>query len=198
MSSISIQTFTGKSILPYLLELARLRIEVFREFPYLYEGSLEYEEKYVKTYSEAENSLFVLAFDGQEVIGASTGIPMLEADSDTQQAFLQHPDFELKDIFYFGESVLRSSYRGQGIGKRFFTEREAFARKIGSSYTTFCAVERSANHPQRPASYRPLDTFWQQQGYEKRPDLYSFYSWKEIQETAESPKKMVFWVKKLV
>ena len=38
-------------------ELAALRIEVFRDFPYLYEGSLEYEKEYLNTYSQSADSM---------------------------------------------------------------------------------------------------------------------------------------------
>ena len=31
-------------------DLARLRIEVFRDFPYLYEGDLDYERQYLSTF----------------------------------------------------------------------------------------------------------------------------------------------------
>jgi hypothetical protein len=39
----------GREIEPYLQEIAGLRITVFREFPYLYEGDLEYEMAYLRT-----------------------------------------------------------------------------------------------------------------------------------------------------
>lgn len=34
----------GKDIAPLIPRLAELRIKVFHDFPYLYEGSLEYEK----------------------------------------------------------------------------------------------------------------------------------------------------------
>ncbi len=48
-------------------------IEVFRAFPYLYEGSAEYERKYLSTYARSPGSIFVLAFDGDEVVGGRDG-----------------------------------------------------------------------------------------------------------------------------
>ena len=41
--NISVKRFSGTEAQPYLPDLARLRIEVFREFPYLYDGNLDYE-----------------------------------------------------------------------------------------------------------------------------------------------------------
>lgn len=42
MDEIRITTHTGNAARPFLDEIARLRIAIFREFPYLYEGSLDY------------------------------------------------------------------------------------------------------------------------------------------------------------
>ncbi|HAO32021.1 MAG TPA: GNAT family N-acetyltransferase, partial [Candidatus Competibacteraceae bacterium] len=42
-------------------------------------------------------------------------------------------------IFYYGESVLLPDYRGLGLGKRFFEEREAHVRALGRFETVcFC------------------------------------------------------------
>lgn len=35
---------SGTDLIPYIPELARLRIQVFRDFPYLYDGTLDYEK----------------------------------------------------------------------------------------------------------------------------------------------------------
>jgi len=194
--SLTIKTFSGQAIEPFIEDVARLRIEIFRAFPYLYDGSFDYEEQYLRTYSQSANSLFVLVFDGERVVGASTGVPMEKADSAMQEPFLQQ-HYPVEQIFYFGESVLLSRYRGRGIGKQFFEKREAFARALDSQFTAFCAVERPTDHPLRPAGYRPLDGFWQKQGYEKQKELFTFYEWKDINEEQERAKKMVFWLKAL-
>ncbi|HBF93820.1 MAG TPA: GNAT family N-acetyltransferase, partial [Marinobacter adhaerens] len=43
--AVSIRRLSGDQIKPYLDDLARLRIEVFRHFPYLYDGDMDYERK---------------------------------------------------------------------------------------------------------------------------------------------------------
>ncbi|HRQ91226.1 MAG TPA: GNAT family N-acetyltransferase, partial [Bacteroidia bacterium] len=40
----------GDTLRPHLRELGGLRIAVFREYPYLYDGDLDYEERYLETY----------------------------------------------------------------------------------------------------------------------------------------------------
>ncbi len=95
--------------------------------------------------------------------------------------------------------MLDSAYRGLGIGVRFFVEREAHARRLGGmALSAFCAVERPTDHPRRPVDYQPPDGFWNRRGYARHPELQTEFSWKEIDEDSESPKRMVFWLKRLV
>lgn len=191
---IRLENFHGAALEPHIDSLGALRIAVFREYPYLYDGSLEYERDYLQTYLRSSGSLVVLAFDDDCVIGATTCLPMLDEGPEFQEAFVK-AGYDLSSICYFGESILLPEYRGHGIGKEFFLRREAHVGTLGSKLSTFCAVDRPTQHPLRPASYRPLDSFWLSQGYTKRPELQATFVWKEIGEEAESPKTLTFWTK---
>ena len=185
----------GDALTPWLDGLGKLRIAVFREYPYLYDGSLEYEREYLKTYAKSPRSLVVLVTDAKnEVVGATTCIPLSDEGPEFQEPFLK-AGWSVNDVCYFGESILLPQLRGRGIGKEFFKRREAHAQKHGFKWTAFCAVDRSADHPMRPAGYRPLDEFWISQGYTKQPALKATFVWKEIGEAAESPKTLTFWTK---
>lgn len=189
-----IRLLTGREVSPWLDDVARLRIEVFRAFPYLYDGDLDYERRYLATYAESPHSLFVLAVADGRVVGASTGVPLSDTEAEFQAPFIEQ-GIALDSVFYFGESVLQQAQRGSGLGHRFFDEREKFARALGKTVTAFCAVERPTDHPLKPADYTPLDTFWQKRGYTRQPQMRSLYSWQDINETAETGKPMVFWLK---
>ena len=130
MSAIRLERVTGARLQELLPELARLRIAVFRAFPYLYDGSLDYEQRYLRTYAEAAGSVIVGAFDGDTVVGASTGLPLAREPSSLTGPFVEH-GFDVATVFYFGESVLLPDYRGHGTGIGFFAEREAHARALG-------------------------------------------------------------------
>ena len=202
--ALQVFTVTGAGIAPYLADVARLRIEVFREYPYLYDGDLEYEARYLATYSASPESLFVLVRDrnGRDdrvghIIGASTAVPMAHEEVAFRQPFADR-GLDPEKIFYFGESVIARSHRGRGLGGRFFDEREAYARRLGRfTHLVFSAVERAPDDPRRPADYRPLDAFWQRRGFRKLPDLATTYTWKELGEASASPKAMAFWIKEL-
>lgn len=193
---ITVKSFSNSAVTPYFDDLARLRINVFRAFPYLYEGSEEYERKYLSTYARSAGAVFVLAFDGEKVVGASTGMPMAEETEEVKAPFVA-AGYEPEKIFYFGESVLLPEYRGHGIGVRFFDEREAQARKLGLNICTFCAVERPADHPRRPADYVPLNAFWNRRGYTHHPELRTTFTWQDLDEEEQSPKPLSFWIREL-
>lgn len=188
---------SGSAIAPYLPDLARLRITVFREFPYLYDGTEAYETRYLQTYLNSPDSIAVLVLDGETVVGASTGLPMAHEEADFQQPFVEqgyHPD----TLFYCAESVLLPPYRGHGLYKTFFQGRENHARQLGGlTHLTFCGVQRPDDHPLRPAAYVPLDGIWRKFGYEPHPELLTTYTWKDIDAAEASPKPMQFWMKAL-
>ncbi|MGY6555871.1 MAG: GNAT family N-acetyltransferase [Wenzhouxiangella sp.] len=192
MSSARIEVVRGQAVLPWLDELAALRIRVFREFPYLYDGSLDYEREYLAEYAQSARGLIVLALAEDGVVGCSTGLPLSEAAAEFRQPWLDDGR-DPSTVFYFGESVLERRFRGQGLGHRFFDAREAHAARLGFEITAFCAVIRSADHPSRPANYRALDGFWTRRGYLKQPALIARFAWKDIDEKTESPKALVFW-----
>ena len=194
--SIRVEPLTGARLQAHLGDVARLRIEVFRDYPYLYDGDLEYERRYLAAFAAAENAVIVGAFDGATVVGASTAAPLQAQMAEITAPFRRRGD-DLSSIFYFGESVLQRGYRGHGIGVRFFEEREAQARRCGATATAFCAVVRPKDHPLRPAGYEPLDAFWTRRGYRPEAGLICEISWKEIGEAEESPKPMQFWMKRL-
>lgn len=192
-----IAVFRGAEVAAHLADVARLRIAVFRDFPYLYDGNEDYERKYLKAYAESPDSVFVLAFDGEEVIGASTGIPLAQ-DGEAFQLPFRERRMTVSEVFYCGESVLLPRYRGLGLGHRFFDEREAHARALGGyTMTAFCAVDRASDDARRPQVYRPNDAFWRKRGYRREEGMRMRLSWRELGETDESEKTLTFWLRQL-
>ena len=195
MTDIAIKTLSGEAVGPWIADLARLRITVFRDFPYLYDGTIEYEENYLQTYVRSQESIVVLALDGDKVIGASTGLPMQDETAEFQQPFLDQ-GFNPAKVFYCAESVLLKEYRGRGVYKQFFSGREDHARQLGHfDWLCFCCVQRPDNHPLRPDDYVPLDAIWTKFGYVKNPALRTSYAWKDVDQVEETPHEMVFWLK---
>lgn len=191
-----VRVLTGEALDAALDDVARLRIAVFHDWPYLYDGTLDYERDYLQTYRDSEGAILVGAFDGARLIGAATGTPMEDHEADFAAPFAGL-GIDLRHIFYCAESVLLPDYRGQGLGHRFFDLREDHARALGRSHVAFCSVLRPADHPQRPASYRSNDAFWGKRGYAPLPGVVAEFSWKDLGDTGESRKPLQFWMRKL-
>lgn len=194
---VAVRCFRGAEIGPHLDDVARLRIAVFRDYPYLYEGDLDYESRYLQTYLRTPDSVFVLAMDGERVVGVSTGLPLSDGELAFRQPFLTR-GIPVAEVFYCAESVLLPAYRGRGLGHRFFDEREAHARRLGRfHWTAFASVDRAPDDPRRPAGARGNEAFWSARGYVRQPDMTMRLSWKEIGEAEESGKPLTFWLRPL-
>ena len=127
--------------------------------------------------------------------GIIKALPIRDA-ADFAAAFEGRPE-PLDQIFYCAESVLLPEYRGQGIGHAFFDARESHARDLGLTFSAFCSVIRPADHPARPAGYRPLDDFWRKRGYQPLPGVVAQFSWRDLGDKAETEKDLQFWMRSL-
>ncbi|MGQ0671705.1 MAG: GNAT family N-acetyltransferase [Hyphomicrobium sp.] len=195
--SLSVVSLTGDDIRTVLPDLARLRMVVFRDWPYLYDGTLAYEEEYLAKFAAAKGAVCVVARDDDQIVGASTGAPMVE-HADEFGAPFRTAGYDLSKVFYCGESVLLTSHRGHGLGHAFFEHREAQARRLGGhTHSTFCRVVRPDDHPLKPKSYVPLDGFWRKRGYQPVDGLVATYDWKDVDQPAETVHHMQFWMKAL-
>jgi GNAT superfamily N-acetyltransferase len=193
---VEIALVTGRAIDAHLDALAALRIAVFQEYPYLYLGDRAYEQRYLASYAASDAGLVVLALDGGRVVGASTAMPLAQHSDDVVPP-LEAAGYPAASVYYFGESVLERAYRGRGVGRAFFEHRERRARELGFRAAAFCAVERPADHPRRPPGYRGHDELWASCGFRRRADITTTFSWRDLDEAAESAKPMTFWIKEL-
>ena len=175
VSALRIEPVSGSALVPYLEPLADLRMTVFREWPYLYEGSRDYEMRYLDVYVRSPRSLVALAWDGEHCVGATSVLPLAEAEAEMQKP------------------LLLAAYRGRGVGVRFFDLREAHARRLGLSHCVFCAVDRPASHPLKPADHVANDAFWSRRGYTRMESVTSEFRWPDVGEPEDSVKQLTFW-----
>lgn len=200
LGGLRLESLTEPSaIRAVVTELARLRIGVFREFPYLYDGSLDYEREYLEVYASTPGVIVVIVrdpADADRIVGAATGMPLAGEHEELLAAF-RETEMPIDALYYCAESVLEPAFRGHGIGHAFFDRREAQARAMGFKECCFLAVDRPEDHPRRPAGYRPLDGFWTKRGYRLEPSFKASFSWQDLDETAPSPKLMSLWRRRI-
>lgn len=193
---VTLRRYSGPDVHRHLDAVAALRIAVFRDWPYLYDGDIAYEREYLDAYAQSADSVFVLAFDGETVVGASTGLPLAD-DSAEFRAPFDARGVDAGRVFYFGESVLLPAWRGRGIGHAFFDHREAHARALGRfDLTAFCAVDREDDDPRRPPGHRGNEAFWHGRGYVRQPGMTMRLHWNEIGR-GEIEHALTFWTRAL-
>lgn len=190
------ELFIGSDIRRAADDFAALRISVFYDFPYLYEGSTEYELDYIQTYAQSPNALLFAIYDGNKMVGATTCLPLSEETDEVKSPFQRHA-LNIDEFLYFGESIILPNYRGLGYGKRFFEVREQQAIRLGKQKTCFCSVNRPSNHPLKPTDYRDNSGLWTKVGYSENPALTCTMSWLDRDEQQETTKTLIFWTKDL-
>ena len=196
IDEIDVRPLAGPDLEAALDQVAQLRITVFRDWPYLYDGTLDYERQYLDSYRDNTGALLVGAFYEGRLIGASTSTPMEDHAPEFAAPF-RALGIPLEKILYGAESVLLRPYRGMGLGHRFIDLREAHARALGRTHVAFCSVIRPEDHPARPGAYRSNDAFWRGRGYDTLPGVVARFSWKDLGDGEETEKPLQFWMRHL-
>jgi GNAT superfamily N-acetyltransferase len=193
---IEVQVLAGDDIATYLEDIAALRLSVFRDWPYLYDGSLTYERQYVASYRDHPGALLVAALQHGRLVGASTSTPMEDLAPEFAAPFAAR-GIDRRQVLWGPESALLPAWRGQGIGQRFFALREAHARALGRSHVAFASILRPEDHPARPVGARTNDNFWRREGYAPLEGATVHFGWKDVGSTAETEKALQVWMKAL-
>lgn len=191
-TGLRVETLSDAALRAALPDLAQLRIVVFRAYPYLYDGDLDYERGYLSSYAEAPGAVVIGAYDGARLVGAATAAPLSGEKGEWTEP-LAARGVDLDTVFYCGESVLLPEYRGRGVGHAFFDQREAAGRALGMTFSCFCSVIRPEDHPARPEGYRPLDGFWRARGYAPVEGAVAVFSWREVGRAEEVEHRLQYW-----
>ena len=68
---IDLRILTGDALQATLEDVAQLRISVFRDWPYLYDGDIDYERGYLQNYRDSAAAILVGASVSKETFGKS-------------------------------------------------------------------------------------------------------------------------------
>ena len=197
-----IEIVTGKDCAEYVDIVSQFRIEAFREYPYLYEGKIEYEKKYLLGYmADTQGMIAVAKVDGV-LAGISTGIPLngnSEIVADAKKIF-RLKNIDISDYYYYGEIIVKPEFRRRSLAKMLYAAQDNLIIKWRFKHASILTIMRDKNHFLKPADYQSPDKMWEHLGF-TRNQLKIDYSWPTIQ--ADHTVKNIsntleFWTKPLV
>ncbi|MBK7963087.1 MAG: GNAT family N-acetyltransferase [Bdellovibrionales bacterium] len=198
---LDITYYFGAEILPQIETVSQLRIQEFKNYPYLYVGTKEYEENYLRGFATDPKSCLAIARMDGEVAGIATAMPLKsDADilKDVEKVFAEAGE-QIELYYYFGEFIVLSKYRRLGISMRIEKDLEAIARSQKFSKLCLSTVVREQNDSRRPPDYKATDSVWSKMGFFVTR-LKIEYHWPTIQEdgrVVDTINSMRFWEKVL-
>ena len=190
----TVKFYKEDEALKYIEDIAILRIIIFREYPYLYDRDYKYEKNYLHNFMNTPDSMICIAFDNGRVVGALTGLPLAFEEENVKSPWYE-TDYDIKEIYYFSEALLRPKVRGKGLCVEFLKVAEDWVKGLNKyKIFTLATVIRGNDHPKKPKGYKSVDTFCANRGYEKTNNVICTIPWKEVDEE-ESEKPLLFWFK---
>jgi GNAT superfamily N-acetyltransferase len=195
-NTIRFQTLTGQAIAGANAAFQHLHVDVFYDWPYLFQGDPA-APPYIANYVTLPRAaLFLVANDGKPV-AAATCLPLQDESPNVQAPFIER-GWDPARFFYFGEGIVLEAWRGRGLGVRLFELRESHARAVSTAdYAIFCSVRRPVGHPLRPVDPHTNDAFWRRRGYVPMPGVACIMRWTDRGDAAPSEHTLDFWIKSL-
>lgn len=213
--AIRLEAVSGADVTAHLDAVAAFRLRHFRDYPYLYDGTMEYEREYLAAFALDPLSLIVMAFDDDRTVASddtaaeprgrlvavSTALPLVsKADilHDSAEIF-RAAGHDPATFYYFSETIVEAAYRGRGVGRAIYARREQFAVRHGFANVCFMSVIRPENDPQQPSDYRDNGRFWHRQGFVPT-EMIATFDWPTILPdgtTADRTHSLRFWIKPL-
>jgi GNAT superfamily N-acetyltransferase len=156
--------FRGLNVSPYLKDIAKLRLETLKDFPYLYGGDLEKEIEYLeRIFLSSNDSWFLLYLSSSGVAGGIGITPLDMLPDEIKEPFIIN-GLDISDYMYIGEAMLLRDYRDRGLFKNMLSFAEKQAKLAGKKYSVFSYVEREKTNNQ---TNRAGDSIWGKFGYSK-------------------------------
>lgn len=183
---VEIHIFEGNDAKPYLSLLADLRLEVFKEPPYLYLGNKEDELHYGARYLSKNLIISITTINGR-FAAIGTGLPLVEAQEVIRDVREKLNDLE--SIYYYGEVIVLSEFRGKGLLKKILATQDEYIKTKGFTKVSMMTVIRDSVESE----------LGEKLGYTKT-EMTIRCPWLTIQPDGSAKKEvnqLLFWIKSL-
>lgn len=197
---LTFSTYVGQETLALAPDLASLHSQCLSGWPYFAAKGVNYEAGVLRALAAGgEESLVVVARDGDKIAGATSGSrlsPQLTAIREALSSNSIDPDA----VHWITQMTLLPEYRGQGASNTLSYTREDYLRNLGTySHIVFSSLVRPSDHPLRPADYVPHDGMWVKRGYRhlEGSDVELVFSDSLDKTNKPTAKTLQLWVKDL-
>lgn len=186
---------TIEQILPFTQQMC---LTYYREYPYLYEGTLEEQQACHSWFSKLKHSAVAIAYYDNKPVGFLSGASFVDfAEHYTGSlTVFKNAGLDPAQYYYFADVIIEKEHRGHSLCKKLFAALEQYASNLG--YAKNClVVESHATHPCKPADYRELGDLWIRLGYTESPATISF-KWNTIQSDGTQERQehiLRYWIK---
>ena len=192
--SVVLALLNGSEASRYCEQIASLRIHGYAEFPFLYQGTYECEKEYLEHYFNSKKSRFLIAFDGDKIVGLSIAIPLVDELDEVKQPFIKQ-GININTYAYIGDMVILPNYRHLPILSCMFKFYEQYVDKFGYEHIFWAIVDRPIDHPDRPKNYNDLAYLWNDFGYYKQTNIALNMAWKELNKVDSEMHTLSIWQK---
>lgn len=193
----TIKSFTGQEAERYIDQIAAIRLNMFKEYPYLYNGTVEIEKEYLQIYFKSSHANILLTFDSDDnVIGFSSSIPLSDEAEEIRAPFIEK-QLNCDNYLYIGEGLIYPEYQGKNLVRQAAQIHEEIARSKGYKYLTFMAVDRPEDHPCKPDNYRSTDGLFKHFGYTKFDNMNVTLTWNQLDTNQEATNTLSLWHKEI-
>lgn len=194
--NLHVETYKGAEIAPYTNKIVQLANDLFKKYPYLYDGSDAEYTKHLTSYAQSRHGVVSIAFDGDKIIGVATGIPLSEAWEKYQSPFRAKGE-DTSKIFYLGELLVTPEYTGKGLGQQMTKNVEQFAKEKGFKTITAQVIDEKTVKETAPQNHYSMTNVLKKLSYQERPELKLISYWTNVNDSKDTPHQMVYWTKSL-
>ena len=191
----------GDDLKELIPEISKARLELFKEFPYLYEGTYEDELKYLNEFVNNPKSIILTVHKENKLIAFVTatavesGFELTEAIKD----LMQKQGLDTSKYFYISEMMVYPEFRSFELQNQLKKDIENYARENSYTMTCFLSVFRENNHPLRPQDYKEISRLWKFNKYRKT-NISVKFEWNTVQKDSEAKlmnNQLDLWEKEL-
>lgn len=191
-----VETYTGQQIAPYTDKIVQLSNTLFKGHPYFYNGTDADYTKHLQSYAQSNNRVLSLAYEGNQIIGMATGLPLNEAEKAAQEPFLKKGE-NISKTFYLEELIVLPEHTGKGIGQQMTKNVEKYAKEKGYTSIATQAIDEGTVKSAVPNGYYSMTNVFKKLNWQERSELNTTGYWPNTNETQNSPHKLIYWTKSL-